>query len=163
MDINDLVNYCGTYCGLCARYHGYTAFRKAVSMVSEIVDAHGFQYWMPTAVKDFNYTEFRKGLTFFSDAESWLVCRGSCKSGDGRPDCPMRDCCREKKINICFDCTAFPCDKVGWNEGTLKRAREYKKLGKEKWLQIQIDRAKKGFELHTSRCYQVRTAENLPE
>jgi hypothetical protein len=160
MEDKDLVTYCGAYCGLCARYHGYTAFREAVAMVSEIADSHGFQHWMPGAVKDFNYTEFRKGLAFFSDTESWLVCRGSCKSGDGRPDCPMRNCCRGKGIDICFDCADFPCEKTGRNEGMSTRAREYKKLGKEKWLQAQANRAKQGMELHTGKCYQVRVVKN---
>jgi hypothetical protein len=132
-------------------------------MVSEIADSHGFQYWMPGAVKDFDYTEFRKGLAFFSDAESWLVCRGSCKSGDGRPDCPMRNCCREKKIDICFDCTEFPCEKTGRNEGMLIRAREYKKLGKDKWQQTQDKKAKQGLELHTGKSYRIRAEKNPPE
>jgi hypothetical protein len=127
--------------------------------LSEIADTHGFQYWMPGAVKDFDYTEFRKGLAFFSDAESWLICRGSCKDGDGRPDCPMRNCCREREIDICFDCGDFPCDKVAQNEGMLKRAREYKKLDKDKWLQVQDKRAKQGLELHTGKYYRVQAGE----
>jgi hypothetical protein len=163
MDNGDLVTYCGAYCGLCARYHGYTAFREAASMLSEIADAHGFQYWMPGAVKDFDYNEFRKGLAFFSDAGSWLVCQGSCRDGDGRPDCPMRNCCRERKLDNCFNCSYFPCDKVAQNEGMLKRARKYKKLGKDKWLQVQDKRAKQGLELHTGKYYRVRINEKPPE
>jgi hypothetical protein len=132
-------------------------------MLSEIADAHGFQYWMPGAVKDFDYNEFRKGLAFFSDAGSWLVCQGSCRDGDGRPDCPMRNCCRERKLDNCFNCSYFPCDKVAQNEGMLKRARKYKKLGKDKWLQVQDKRAKQGLELHTGKYYRVRINEKPPE
>jgi hypothetical protein len=163
MEIKDLITYCGAYCGHCARYHGYTVFREAVSTVREIADAHGFQHWMPGAVKDFDYTEFRKGMAFFSNAESWLVCRGSCKNGDGRHDCPMRNCCRERGIDICFDCTNFPCEKTTRNEEIVKRAREYKNLGKDKWLRAQGEKANQGFELHTGKYYQVRTGENPPE
>jgi hypothetical protein len=159
----DLMTYCGAYGGTCARYHGYTAFREAASMLREIADAHGFQYWMPGAVKDFDYTEFRKGLAFFSDADSWLVCRGSCKSGDGRPNCPMRDCCRERGLDTCFDCGDFPCRKVEWHPRIIKRAEEYKKLGKEEWLREQEKKAKQGLELHTEKYYQVWAGKSPPE
>jgi hypothetical protein len=158
-----LITYCGAYCGLCARYHGYTAFREAISMVSEIADAHGFQYWMPGAVKDFDYTEFRKGLAFFSDAESWLVCRNCCKGGDGRPDCPMRNCCQERGLDICFACSDFPCNKVAWNPNMIKRAEEYKKLGKDEWLRTQMEKANQGLELHTGKYYQAQAGVSPPD
>lgn len=65
MKLEDLITYCGMNCGSCARYQGLTVFREAIRLVAELVDSHGFQHWMPGAVKEFDYTEFRKALDFF--------------------------------------------------------------------------------------------------
>ena len=61
-----LITYCGGYCGICARWRDYTVFRDVASILGNWVDAQGYQHWMPAEVKEFNYTEFRKGLGFFS-------------------------------------------------------------------------------------------------
>jgi hypothetical protein len=162
MNSKDLVTYCGGYCGVCARFLGFTAFREAASLLAELVDAHGFQHWMPQAVKEFDYTEFRKGLAFFGNPESWLVCRQGCRSGDGRPECEIRKCCQERECDICFDCGEFPCDKVKENTRIIKRANEYKKLGKDEWLRQQLEKANQGFEPHSEKYYQIWAREYPP-
>jgi len=60
----DLVTYCGGYCGTCARWCGYAKFRDLVVLLAEWVDAQGFQYWLPREMREFDYEEFRKGLDF---------------------------------------------------------------------------------------------------
>jgi len=155
MKHEDLVTYCGLYGGTCARWHEYTAFRELAATLAEWLDAQGYQYWMPTEVKEFDYTEFRKALDFFSKKDSWLVCSKCCKGGDGWPDCPIRECCKEREIDLCFECSEFPCDIVKENVKMIERAKEYKKLDKDEWLRQQIEKAKQGFELHTEKFYQV--------
>ena len=44
----------------------------------------------------------------------------------------------------------------------IQRANEYKKLGKEKWLKQQIEKAKHGFELHTGKFYEIFAKECPP-
>jgi hypothetical protein len=159
----NLMTYCGVYGGTCAYYRRHAALRKTASQLTELVDALGFKYWMPERVKDFNYEEFHKGLAFFSDTESWIFCKKCCKDGCGRPDCPMRNCCRERGLDICFDCEEFPCKKVKWDKRALKRAEEYKKLGKDEWWRTQAEKASRGFEHHTDKYYQIRAGKNPPE
>jgi hypothetical protein len=156
----DLITYCGVYGGTCAYRTGHSALRETALILSELVDALGFQYWMPERVKDFDYREFRKGLAFLSDPASWLVCTKCCRDGSGRPQCPMRDCCQERKLDICFDCEEFPCKKVEWDTRIMKRAEEYKRLGKDEWWRIQVERASRGFEHHTEKYYQIRASES---
>jgi len=155
MDNENLLTYCGLYGGACARWCGYECFRGMSALLREWLDAQGFQHWMPTESSGFNYDDFRKGLEFFSDSNSWLVCKQCCKGGDGRPDCPVRNCCIERGVEVCFDCDEFPCEKVSDNTEMLERAIEYKMLGKEEWLAQQVDKAEKGFELHTGKYYQM--------
>jgi hypothetical protein len=162
MEDKDLITFCGAYCGQCSRFAGFTAFREAAALLAEIADSHGYQYWMPEAAKGFDYAGFRKGLEFFRAPKSSLICQRGCRNGDGRPDCPMRNCCRERQFDGCFDCGDFPCQKVKWDEGALKRARDYGKLGREEWLREQDRKAEQGFELHTGKYYLVRATEHPP-
>jgi len=69
------------------------------------------------------------------------------------PECEIRNCCMERKLDLCFECSQFPCDKVKGNERMVKTASEYKKLGREKWLCLQIKKVQNGYELHTRKYY----------
>jgi hypothetical protein len=168
MDNKELVTYCGAYCGECALFPGFTALREAAKALNELIEIHGLQNWiprawLPEAENKFDFAEFRKGLSFFSNAESFFVCRKRCKEGGGFAECIMRQCCQERGLDVCFDCADFPCDKVPWNPTMIKRAGEYKKLGRDKWLRQEAKKAKQGFELYADKYYQVRTGKHPPE
>jgi hypothetical protein len=156
MQDEDLITYCGHYGGTCARYRGYTAFRGAAAMLAELCDAHGFQHWMPGEVKEFDYPEFRKGLEFFSRDDTWFVCQGCCKGAGGGPPGCVRSCCEEHGVDVCFECTEFPCGKVADDEEMMGRAREYQRLGREEWLRQQVEKAREGWELHTGKRYTIQ-------
>jgi len=155
MKPEDSITYCGLYDGTCARWREYSAFRDLAAVLAEWVDAQGFQHWMPEAVKEFDYAEFRRALDFISREDTWLVCQRCCKGGDGRPDCPIRKCCQRRGLDICFDCGEFPCDKVKDDTRMMERAKEYREFGKEEWLRQQVGKAKQGFELHTEKYYRI--------
>ena len=148
-----MVTYCGGYCGYCARWVENLILADLASVIAGLVDAHGFQHWMPSEVKEFDYKEFRKALDFFSKKNSWLICLKGCKQGDGNPYCEIRDCCKRHEISLCFECGKFPCDMVKDDKKIMERAREYKNLGKEEWLQQQIRKAKNRYEDHTRKYY----------
>lgn len=151
--MEDLITYCGVYCGYCARWKDSATLARLATAMAELVDTHGFHYWMPGEVKEFDYNEFGKALDFFSKKDSWLICYKGCRHGDGRPNCEIRDCCKEHGLYLCFECSEFPCDMVKENERMLERAREYNELGKEKWIQQQAEKAEKGYEHHTKKYY----------
>lgn len=162
MKTEELVTYCGVYAGTCARWHTSGQFRTLAAMLAELADAHGFQHWMPGSVKEFDYTEFRKGLEFLSRDDTWLVCRTCCKGGDGH-DCRIRNCCRERGVDLCFDCEEFPCDLVRDHTQLMDRSREYRRFGKSEWLRQQVKRAAQGFEHHTGKFYECRASTSVPE
>ncbi len=89
MGSESLITYCGLYCGNCARWCSHPVLRKLARVLAELVDGQGFEHWM-TGLEEFDYREFRKGLTFLGDEGTWLVCRKGCREGDGRPDCDLR-------------------------------------------------------------------------
>lgn len=162
MKPEEVMTYCGGYCAMCARFSGYTAFREAALLLAEVVDAHGFRHWLPDAVDAFDYAEFRKGLAFFAAPDSWLVCKRGCRDGSGGPPFCVRDCCREHKVDICFECEAFPCEKTRAFQGMAERAQEYRALGRVEWLRRQAERAERGYEAHTGVCYQVSRCSETP-
>ena len=41
------------------------------------------------------------------------------------------------------------------NTEMMERAKEYKRLGREEWLRHQEEKARKGFEGHTGKYYEV--------
>jgi hypothetical protein len=163
MNAEDALTYCGGSCATCARFAGFTAFRQAASLLLELSDAHGFQYWMPHEVRGFDYAQFREGLAFFGDPDSWLVCPEGCRGGGGGPpDCP-RSCCIDHSVDICFDCPDLPCDRNQWSAKVLERAAEYQGLGRGEWLRRLADLGVQGYEAHTGKYYSVSVASSPPE
>ena len=162
MDVRDLSTYCGAYCGTCARSSEYTAFREAAAVVAELADAHGFAHWLPGLIKGFDYAEFRKGLDFFASDDTWLVCHECCIGGEGYTECDIRKCCVERGVDICFECSDFPCPK-SQRPGMLERSKEYEQLGRAKWLEREIERADKGYELHLGKYVSIRVEDTPPE
>ncbi|MBC7098361.1 DUF3795 domain-containing protein [Candidatus Bipolaricaulota bacterium] len=151
--LEKLITYCGLYEGCCARWHENLTFAKLASAFAELADAHGFHRWMPSGVEEFDYIEFRKGLDFFASKGSWFVCTRGCKGGEGNPHCEIRSCCRGRGLGLCFDCGEFPCDRVKDDAAMIARAEEYRRLGRGKWLCLQVERAKAGYGHHTGKRY----------
>jgi hypothetical protein len=149
----DLVTYCGVYGGTCARWHEYPHFRNLARTLLEWVDAQGYQHWMPDNVKDFSYDEFRKGLAFFAADDSWIVCHKCCRAGDANPECGIRNCCREKGLDLCQDCPDFPCEIARASRWAMAAKEEMDGLGREQWSISQVRKARDGFELHTGKFY----------
>jgi hypothetical protein len=155
MKPEDLITCCGGYCGTCARWKDYTAFRRSASLLAELVDAHGFRHWLPEAPIDFDYAEFRKGLEFFARDDCWLVCRVPCREGTAGPPFCVRECCKDHEVDVCFECAEFPCDRARSDEGLMGKASEYRALGRSEWFHQKVRAAQEGFEAHTGRYYRV--------
>jgi hypothetical protein len=159
MDNESLLCYCGVYCGTCARWHEYTEFRKIAATLAESLDAQGYQHWLSEHTDEFSYDEFRKGLDFFSRDDCWVVCRAPCREGK-EYDCAIRTCCRERGIELCFDCSDFPCSKFERKDVAEARAHEYRELGKLAWLRRRAEQAERGYELHTGKYYRTSASED---
>ncbi len=153
MTDQDLVTYCGLYGGACARWCEYPYFRDLAKALLEWLDAQGYQHWMPGYAREFKYDEFRKGLAFFAADDSWIVCHECCRGGGGNPECAIRKCCREKGLDLCQDCSEFPCETARTFRWTVAAKEAMDRLGKEEWLRREVLKAREGFELHTGKYY----------
>ncbi len=94
-NVRNQIGYCGIWCGSCVAGNG--ALRELTRRYEAIVRGYGLEGW---ASKDFSFEEFMKGL---ASIQSMPLCEG-CLKGDGDPDCRIRACASEKKIDECSEC-----------------------------------------------------------
>ena len=95
-NVKEQIGCCGIWCGSCVAGNG--AMKELTQRYAEIVDGYDLKDWGP---KDFDFKEFRKGL---SSIATMPLCPGCLKEG-GRPDCEIRSCVREKNLEDCSQCT----------------------------------------------------------
>jgi hypothetical protein len=94
-NVKNQIGYCGIWCGSCVAGNG--ALRELTKRYQEVIKRYGLKEWGP---KDFDFKEFKKGL---ASIQAMPLCQG-CLKGDGRPNCEIRSCALNKKINDCSQC-----------------------------------------------------------
>ena len=139
---NNLIAYCGLYCGDCFGYEG-----KVADLARDLRKELRQSKFDKTA-------EFLSSLSFFEVFKNYrqcyevlgaLVkfrCKKACKGGGGGPPfCKMRKCCQQKGIEGCWQCDEFEtCEKLDFlkpNHGDahLKNLRQIKKAGVDNFLE----------------------------
>lgn len=140
MDNLKFVTYCGLYCGLCS-HRGRVP--QQANTLRETMAKEGWDKWA-TAMPGFN--EFWKFLTDRCDPDK---CCPGCRRGGGRPDCPIRECARKKKVDICVFCEEYPCEHIlgpaKLYPTLIADGKRLKEIGIEAWMAEQQKRAKTGF------------------
>lgn len=136
----DLIAYCGLYCG----------------------DCHGYQQKIPDLARDLRkelrkskYQKFADFLSTHSFGQSFrdydkcyqvlgtmvkFRCHKGCRAGGGPPFCKIRKCCQKNGLVGCWECTEFEsCDKLDFlrpvhDEGHIRNLRVLKKKGAEEFI-----------------------------
>ena len=98
----DLIAYCGLYCGDCFNHKG------------EIAD---LARDLRKKLREAKFDEVSIGLSsFFKDFKDYekcykvlgamvrLRCNRTCRGGGGPPSCKIRNCCKKKIIQGCWEC-----------------------------------------------------------
>jgi hypothetical protein len=97
--------YCGLYCGDCIPSN-QSLFDTAARLRQQLDDCQFEQYAEYKSTKNRTstaYPAFREVL----DAILTLRCPKTCFQGGGSPDCAIRACAREKRLEGCWQCEAF--------------------------------------------------------
>jgi len=136
----NLVTYCGLYCGDCFGYKGKIA-DLARDLRKELRQA-----------KFDRQAELMSNDPFFATLKHYgqcyevlgaLVkfrCKRACRGGGGPPFCKMRKCCQKKGIEGCWQCEEFEtCEKLDFlkpfhGEAHLKNLRMINKAGVDNFL-----------------------------
>jgi hypothetical protein len=82
-----------------------------------------------------NYPPFKNMLQFFSEAN----CKG-CRQGECLfTDCGVITCYKEKKVDFCFECEDYPCDRTNFDEHLKNRwlriNNRMKEIGVERYYE----------------------------
>lgn len=144
MGNEELVAYCGLYCGDCFGCKG-----KIASLANELN-------------KELKEVNFKKNADFFAEIPEFktfknydsfvelletlekLKCDG-CRSGGGPPFCEIRKCCGEKGIKGCWECDEFKdyselkeCEKLQFlkthGDGHIKNLVILREKGEEAFI-----------------------------
>ncbi len=132
----ELIAYCGLYCGDCFGYKGQIAdmardlralLRKnKFDKVAKAVPFKAFQ----------SYAECYECLGGMVK----LRCKKGCRQGGGDPYCAIRTCCRRKELEGCWECGEFTdCQKHDFlkevhGDAAKKNLRKLSKKGKAAFL-----------------------------
>ena len=132
----NLVAYCGLYCGDCFGYTGQLAdlardLRKVLreqkfDKIAEVIP----------------FKEFKHYKTCYEvlGAMVKLRCKKACHGGGGPPFCKIRKCCQKNGFQGCWECDNIDeCDKLNSLESIhknthIKNLKSIKKIGLNKWL-----------------------------
>jgi len=135
----DLLAYCGFYCGDCLGYTGVVA--DAAQGLMDILEAYKFERTaecvFPDQLKE--YDKFCEMLGFMTE----LRCSGICRQEEGtRPSsCEVKSCCIDQGFYACYECDDFEtCDKLRLlhkglhTDARVKNMRAIREMGLEAWI-----------------------------
>jgi hypothetical protein len=130
------VTYCGLYCKLCGEAG------RIPKQCAQLLDSLVAEDW-----EDFGDKDLLEKLRKLSKrGSSDFGCRsGAC----GDPSCEIRKCAKERKVEVCWSCKEYPCEKM---KGLARRyptliadGTRQKEIGLAKWIEEQEVRCKTGF------------------
>jgi len=115
------LSVCGLDCSRCADYEGGEI--KALS--AKLLDLLKGYERLAAIKSNFNpifkeYGKFRELLEVFANSSC-----GGCRSEKVKcpVDCQAKTCHKEKKVDFCFQCHEFPCDK------------QFEGMSRERWME----------------------------
>ena len=139
------IGYCGLYCPACGIYQG--KIKQAVENLRKIIQAYGFDK-IPAELSKWEpafqyYKEFEEVLNGFE--RLFQDCPG-CRRNGGDPSCVVRECCKQKSLALCADCTEMQsCEKLARMGKALEESQKIKLMGTEKWAEEMQTKVAKGY------------------
>mgnify|MGYP001555099664 CR=1 FL=1 len=125
---------CGLNCNKCMANESGQIKHHSQKLKKLLGNFEGYAKRFSKFMPIFNqYNEFKELLNFFTIGS----CNG-CRAGDCKyPNCGAAKCYQEKKIDFCFECNEFPCDKTNFDENLkerwIKMNNRMKEIGVEKY------------------------------
>lgn len=138
-DLLRQVAYCGLYCGLCAQC---SRIPQQAKQLQKSLHEEGYDDWYQYVpnLKD-SFPPFWSFLQNLGNMDC------TCRTGGGPPDCKIRECAREKKMDVCTDCKEYPCaliQNLAKHYPTLiQDGKRLQEVGLEKWVEQQEERVRR--------------------
>jgi hypothetical protein len=134
------VAYCGLHCGLCAHRN---RIPQQAKQLQKSLHEEGMDNW-------YQYIPEMKNTfpTFWQFLQKLVDLDCTCRTDGGPPDCKIRQCAKQKSIEICTQCKEYPCKLIrnlAEHYPTLiQDGKRLQKIGLEKWVKEQEERVKRG-------------------
>ena len=136
----DLVAYCGLYCGDCHGFTGCVAdlardLRKELRKIRYDLFAK--------EMASFPYGKIYKHYDECYEVLGQMVkfrCKRGCRKGEGNPSCKIRGCVQKKELDGCWECSEFgTCTKLDslkpvHGDAHKKNLKRLKKGGKNEFI-----------------------------
>ena len=134
------VAYCGLYCGLCAQRSRIPQQARQLQKSLHEESFDDFYQYVPEMKDVFpSFWNFLQKLAEFN-------C--TCRTSGGPPDCKIRQCAKQKNVEVCPQCKEYPCilvQSLAEHYPTLiQDGKRLQKVGIERWVKEQEARAKRG-------------------
>ncbi len=134
---------CGLNCNNCFAYTNGEIRKTSIKLQNLLglfdIYAERFSSFLPVFK---NYPSFKSLLSYLTE-ENCSGCReGSCLY----PDCGVRDCYKNKKVDFCFQCNEFPCGNSNFDTHLKRRwiqmNNRMKEIGIESFYQESKDNSR---------------------
>jgi hypothetical protein len=140
---NTQYGICGVYCGQCPSGNGRV--KMTACELKRLVDTVRYD-WLEQSTKAFQFTEFRKGLEWFANAQCPM-----CLNGGGAP-CENKKCAAAKKLKSCLLCDDYlTCPHTeyhrDWYPFVTDHYNRVKHVGLQQHLAEEAERAQAGVDL----------------
>jgi hypothetical protein len=128
------ISYCGSYCHICDWHTG--RIKKTGKNALELIQEYdGFK----RILKDIDIDNLSKGLEYLATSKICSGCKSEIKANER---CKIRQCCSSKRLDLCSECSDFPCDTLKNNPGVkkwhcLENLKKIEEIGLEKWIDKQ--------------------------
>lgn len=119
--LNDKLGYCGLFCEKCFAYDKgpirFCAEQLKNNLGAFDNYAKRFVSLLEEPVFD-KYPGFKEVLDLLSKGS----CQG-CRKQECQlfKDCKVKQCCKTKEVDYCYECTDFPCSNTGFDENLYQR------------------------------------------
>ena len=132
------VSFCGSYCRTCDWFTGN--IRNTFQSALDMVEVYGFRKLLEGKV---NIENFVEGLKILANTQIDSGCKAEIAEKPEDDRCKIRQCCYQKGLDLCGECTSFPCDLLKSNPGVIKfhcieNMKEIEEKGIEHWIDTQM-------------------------
>nr|MDO8099193.1 DUF3795 domain-containing protein [Candidatus Njordarchaeota archaeon] len=142
MNEKSLIAYCGLYCGDCFNYKGEIA-NLAKELRAKLKEEKLDQVSQALSGDFKEFKNFEQCYQVLG-ALVKLRCKRACRVGGGPASCRIRNCCRDKKFQGCWECRDFGlCSRLDflkplYDDTHLRNIRKIRKRGIDGFLRRRI-------------------------
>lgn len=135
-ELDRLIAPCGLICYTCDAMKDGVINQSAKQLLYVLGSYDSFLESSPGSRQiSGKYNNFKDVLEYLADVK----CNGCRKDHCMDSNCIVPECTKNQKIDYCYECKDFPCDKTGFPDGLkkkwIRKNKKIKEIGIEKFFE----------------------------